>query len=95
MLKASKIFARLMEVRSAPHFKKRQGLVNFISLQYSQLRGLMNDEDEWDLALAEAATVQMPPKMRNLFATILVFGSVKDALRHWNKYKVRHSLANR
>jgi len=48
----------------------------------------MNDENEWDLALAEASQVQMPPKMRNTFAIILVFGSVTNPLQHWEKYKV-------
>ena len=48
----------------------------------------MNDENEWDLVLAEASQVQMPPKMRNTFAIILVFGSVTNPLQHWEKYKV-------
>jgi len=55
--------------------------------QAARERKLMNDEDEWRNAMREAATYAMPPEMRRLFATILLYTDVKNPEGIWKDFE--------
>ncbi|CAG8741012.1 17716_t:CDS:2, partial [Cetraspora pellucida] len=48
--------------------------------------GLLQDDDEWDQCLAEAAQVQSGAQLRNLFATLLLFCAPISSEKLWEKY---------
>ena len=48
--------------------------------------GLLDDDLEWDRALAEAADDTMPSALRQLFCVILVMSQPSDPLYLWGKY---------
>ena len=50
-------------------------------------RQLLTDDKEWDHAMTEAATFQMPRQLRTLFATILIYCNPQDPLQLWEKHK--------
>lgn len=50
-------------------------------------RQLLEDDTEWDSALEEASTFQMPVQLRGLFATLCIHCSPSDPAHLWNKYK--------
>ena len=50
-------------------------------------RGLLEDDQESDDCLTEAATCAMPAQLRQLFVTILLFNELCDPLALWNKHK--------
>ena len=50
------------------------------------LRGLLQDNREWDVTLREAATFQSGRQLRSLFATILVFCEVTNPLALWEQH---------
>ena len=47
------------------------------------LRGLLQDDREWHLCMAEASLTQTPSSLRCLFAMILDFNQPDDALGLW------------
>ncbi|KAL4112576.1 hypothetical protein QTP88_016331 [Uroleucon formosanum] len=49
--------------------------------------GLLEDDNQWDFALEEAALSRSPNKMRELFSVILIFCHPSDASSLWTKYK--------
>ena len=46
-------------------------------------RGLLQDEKEWDLCMAEASLTQTASSLRSLFAMILDFNQPEDCLGLW------------
>ena len=50
-------------------------------------RELLEDDTVWVKCMEEAATVQMPAALRNLFATLLEFCELKDPSAVWDQYK--------
>jgi len=50
-------------------------------------RGLILDDMEWQRALEEASSFQMPYQLRQLFAYICIFQSPSNALDLWNLFK--------
>ncbi len=50
-------------------------------------RVLLQDDAEWDQCLLEAAGVQLPRSLRQLFASLLIFNNVNNPGRLWDKYK--------
>ena len=50
-------------------------------------RGLLEDDNEWDICLTEAAQCQSGHLLRALFATILLFCVPAEPLRLWIKFK--------
>ncbi len=52
-----------------------------------RLRQLLEDDTEWDRALEEASTFQMPWQLRLLFATICSHNHPSDPCKLWNKHK--------
>jgi hypothetical protein len=50
-------------------------------------RGLLRDDQEWIQCLKEAADMQTGSQLRNLFATILIFGTPTSPHELWDKYK--------
>ena len=51
------------------------------------VRELLEDDTVWVKCMEEAATVQMPVALRNLFATLLEFCELKDPTAVWDQYK--------
>lgn len=65
-------------------------------------RGLLEDDNEWELCLEEAAVMQTGHQLRQLFATILKENSpLRDPVALWDRFKqnicddVRHKLINK
>lgn len=50
--------------------------------------GLLEDDDEWDRCLEEAAAEKMPVQLCELFSSILIFNSPADTLALWEKHKL-------
>ena len=50
-------------------------------------RGLLEDDQECDDCLTEAASCAMPSELRQLFVTLLFFNEPADPLVLWNKHK--------
>ena len=50
-------------------------------------RGLLEDDQECDSCLTEAASCAMPAELRQLFVTLLLFNEPADPLVLWNKHK--------
>jgi len=48
--------------------------------------GLLEDDNQWDFALEEAALCRLPNKMRELLSVILIFCHPSDASSFWTKY---------
>jgi hypothetical protein len=49
--------------------------------------GLLQNDGEWDQCLSEAAGVQLPPRLRQLFANLLIFNNVNNPRRLWDRHK--------
>ena len=49
--------------------------------------GLLEDDTELDQCLAEAVVSVMPPQMRQLFVTILLFSVPTDPLALWEHHQ--------
>lgn len=49
--------------------------------------GLLEDDNQWDLALSEAVFLSHPIQIRTLFAIILTTCSPSDPIGLWNKHK--------
>ena len=49
-------------------------------------RGLLEDDQECDDCLTEAASCAMPSELRQLFVTLLFFNEAADQLVLWNKH---------
>jgi hypothetical protein len=50
-------------------------------------RGLLQDDAEWDQCLSEAAGVQLPKSLRQLFASMLIYNNVTKLGRLWDRHK--------
>ncbi len=50
-------------------------------------RGLLQDDAEWDQCLSEAAGVQLPRSLRQLFASLLIYNNVTNPGRLWDRHK--------
>ena len=54
-------------------------------------RGLLEDDNEYDLCLVMAASWNMPPQLRHLFVTILLYNDPCNPTVLWEKYKYSFS----
>ncbi|CAF3486417.1 unnamed protein product [Rotaria sp. Silwood1] len=52
-----------------------------------QLMGLLEDDAQWDATMAEAATVQSPARLRNLFVILLLTCGPSNPGQLWESYK--------
>ena len=52
-----------------------------------KLMHLLDDDAEWDNALSEASTFQMPRELRDLYATICSHCEPDNPLQLWTNYK--------
>ncbi len=50
-------------------------------------RGLLQNDAEWDQCLLEAAGVQLPKSLRQLFASLLIFNNITNLGRLWDRHK--------
>ena len=80
----------LHHVRGAKSFKDLR-TVNSIEYptfkQAAAALHLLQNDDEWDRCLSEAASYQMPSALRNLFAIILMHCNPTDPFELWNNHK--------
>jgi len=80
----------LLHVRGAKSYDDLQ-TINGISYNTfkdaAKALNLIEDDAEWDKALADATVFKMPRELRNLFAMVLIHGPPSDALLLYNKYK--------
>ncbi|CAF5189161.1 unnamed protein product, partial [Rotaria magnacalcarata] len=52
-----------------------------------QLQGLLEDDQQWDATMSEAAAAQSPARLRNLFALILAVCGPSNPKQLWESYK--------
>ncbi|CAF4338104.1 unnamed protein product, partial [Rotaria magnacalcarata] len=52
-----------------------------------QLHGLLEDDQQWDATVSEAAAAQSPARLRNLFALILAVCGPSSPKQLWESYK--------
>ena len=52
-----------------------------------QIMGLLEDDAQWDATIAEAATVQSPARLRNLFVILLLASGLSNPGQLWESYK--------
>ncbi|CAF3843595.1 unnamed protein product [Rotaria sp. Silwood1] len=52
-----------------------------------QLHGLLEDDQQWDATMSEAAAAQSPVRLRNLFALILAVCGPSNPKQLWESYK--------
>ncbi|CAF1515752.1 unnamed protein product, partial [Rotaria sordida] len=52
-----------------------------------QLHGLLEDDQQWDANMFEAAAAQSPARLRNLFALILAVCGPSNPKQLWESYK--------
>ncbi|CAF1021035.1 unnamed protein product [Adineta steineri] len=52
-----------------------------------RLHGLLEDDQQWDATMSEAATVHSPARLRNLFALILTTCAPSDPKQLWESHK--------
>ncbi|XP_074115778.1 ATP-dependent DNA helicase PIF1-like [Cotesia typhae] len=80
----------LHEVRGPTSFlalKTFDGVIQPTFQAACRARGLLEDDANWDHTLEEACISDSPYKIRELFATMLVFCHVGDPLKLWEKYR--------
>ena len=53
----------------------------------AQMKGLLNNEKEWEYAMTEAVQWQMPAQLRDMFLSILVYNSVANPASLWTTFK--------
>jgi hypothetical protein len=54
----------------------------------SLTQGLLQDDGEWRICLTEAADMQTGTNLRQLFATILLFGEPAEPDALWNEFRI-------
>ena len=53
----------------------------------TQMKGLLNFEEEWEYTMTEAAVWQMPTQLRDMYLRILVYSSVANPVTLWTSFK--------
>ena len=53
----------------------------------ARAKGLLNDDNQWDLCLLEGNSFKSASMLRRLFATILLFCEPSDPFRLWTSHK--------
>ncbi|KAL3114027.1 hypothetical protein niasHT_014930 [Heterodera trifolii] len=92
--RAQELFALYLLTRHFPgdpdHLKKVGEHQCETFLESARLRGLIKDSDVWIRTLQEGANYLTPAQMRQLFASILIFGNtencVLDGSMLWNRF---------
>lgn len=80
----------LHEVRGPTSFealKTVNGVLNPTFQAACKMLGLLEDDHNWHSTLEEAALLQSPAKMRDLFSVMLVFCQISDPLALWEDFK--------
>ena len=70
---------------SFEELKTANGITYFTFKESAQQRGYLENDDEYRICMVEARELQMPNQLRNLFATLLVFGDITDVHQLWNE----------
>ena len=81
------LLAHVPGAQSDEELRTVDGRVCATHREAAQLRGLLADDTEWAACLSEAAGLQMPAQLRQLFVTILAFSEPSDPRALWEAYK--------
>jgi hypothetical protein len=73
--------------KSYDDLKTVDGVLKATFKESAICRHLLEDDTEWDNCLSEAVNVDMPHKLRELFAYICVYCSPISPMELWEKYK--------
>ncbi|GJY45173.1 DNA helicase [Tanacetum coccineum] len=71
--------------RSFPEIRKVNGIVYPTCRAACQALGLLEDDQEWENTMKEAACTATPAELRTLFAHILTFCQVTDPVSLWGR----------
>jgi hypothetical protein len=71
--------------RSFEELKIVDGVTCATFKESTQQRGFLENDNEYQQCMAEAREFQMPIQLRDLFATLLVFGNVSDVHQLWTE----------
>ncbi|KAG2192304.1 hypothetical protein INT47_004424 [Mucor saturninus] len=87
-----KFFLRLLlnyvrGAKSIEDVRTVDGVVHETFQAAARVKGLLADDEQWDLCLRESATFQSPIMLRRLFVTILVFCEPSSPFQLWNTHK--------
>jgi hypothetical protein len=93
MNEAERYYLRLLllNVKGATSFEHLKTVNNVLYETFKEAaihRNLLADDKEWEEALEEAGSFQMPNQLRQLFAFICIFGSPKDPKSLWEKFRL-------
>lgn len=80
----------LNQVRGPVNFqalKKVDGLERATFREACEARGLLEDDNHWDLTMEEAVLCRSAAKLRELFAILVSTCGLSNPLQLWNKYK--------
>ena len=80
----------LLHVRGATSFENLRtvnGIVYETFLEACRDLNLLSDDTEWFRALREASQREMPRQLRKMFAFILAFADVHNAVELWNEFR--------
>uniref|UniRef100_A0A914VBN9 ATP-dependent DNA helicase n=1 Tax=Plectus sambesii TaxID=2011161 RepID=A0A914VBN9_9BILA len=81
------LLAHVPGAQSDEELRTVEGQVCATHREAALLRGLLEDNMEWAACLSEAARLQMPAQLRQLFVTILVFSEPSDPRALWEARK--------
>lgn len=80
----------LLHVRGATSYDDLKTVNGTVCLTFEDAcreRNLLAEDREWFRCLEEACQRDMPNKLRQMFAYILIFGVVSDACRLWSRFR--------
>lgn len=72
---------------SFSHLKTVDGIICESFREACQRRGLLENDQQWDMALEEASATQNANRIRHLFAILLTTCVISSPLQLWEKYK--------
>ncbi|CAG8745578.1 10423_t:CDS:2 [Cetraspora pellucida] len=78
----------LMKVKGARNFEELKtvdGIIYSTFKESIQHRGFLENNNEYQFCISEAREFQMPNQLRNLFATLLIFGNIVNVSQLWNE----------
>ena len=73
--------------KSFENMKTVDGIIHETYKAAATARGLLENDDEWDVCLNEASTFQDPSRLRDLFAIILLENNPQDSLAFWTRHR--------
>ncbi|CAG8471117.1 4110_t:CDS:2 [Acaulospora morrowiae] len=79
------LLTKVKGARSFEELKSVNGIMYTTFKKSAQQRGFLENDNEYRQCMIEAKEFQMPSQLRDLFATLLVFGNITDVQQLWNE----------